>query len=66
MENKGNANEVIKDLAGKLANTQVENSILFIENKHLKEENEELKVKLNGNDLHKNKWYWSCHRLFKI
>ncbi|WP_167849742.1 hypothetical protein [Companilactobacillus suantsaicola] len=55
MENKGNANEVIKDLAGKLANTQVENSILFIENKHLKEENEELKVKLNGNDLHKNK-----------
>ena len=55
MEDKGNANEVVKDLAGKLANTQVENSILFIENKHLKEENEELKVKLNGNDLHKNK-----------
>ena len=55
MEDKGNANEVIKDLAGKLANTQVENSILFIENNNLKEENEELKVKLNGNDLHKNK-----------
>lgn len=55
MENKGNADEVIKDLAGKLANVQVENSILFIENNHLKEENEKLRVKLNGNDLHKNK-----------
>jgi len=43
MDNKGNANEVIKDLAGKLANTQVENSILFIENGHLKSEIEELK-----------------------
>ena len=55
MEDKGNVNEVIKDLAGKLANTQVENSILFIENNNLKKENEKPKVKLNGNDLHKNK-----------
>ena len=34
---KIDANEVIKDISHKLANTQVENSILFIENKHLKE-----------------------------
>lgn len=34
---KNDANEVVKDISQKLANTQVENSILFIENKHLKE-----------------------------
>lgn len=34
---KIDANEVVKDISQKLANTQVENSILFIENKHLKE-----------------------------
>jgi len=37
------ANEVIKDISSKLANTQVENSILFIENNHLKSEIEKLK-----------------------
>jgi len=33
-----NADEVIKDLSSKLANKEVENSILFIENSHLKEQ----------------------------
>lgn len=43
MSSNVDANEVIKDISEKLANTQVENSVLFIENKHLKEENEKLK-----------------------
>lgn len=43
MNSNVDANEVIKDISEKLANTQVENSALFIENKHLKEENEKLK-----------------------
>ena len=40
--------KVIKDLSSKIADLEVKNSILNIEN-------EELKVKLNGDDLHKNK-----------
>ena len=43
-----NANKVIKDLSLKIADLEVKNSILTIEN-------EELEVRLNGNDLHQNK-----------
>ena len=42
------AGKVIKVLSSKIADLEVKNSILNIEN-------EELKVKLNGDDLHKNK-----------
>lgn len=42
------AGKVIKDLSSKIADLEVKNSILTIEN-------EELEVKLNGDDLHKNK-----------
>lgn len=42
-----NADEVIKDLSQKLANTQVENSILFIEKKHLEKQLPELNKKIN-------------------
>ena len=43
-----NANKVIKDLSLKIADLEINNSILTIEN-------QELKVKINGDDLHKNK-----------
>lgn len=43
-----NADKVIKDLSLKIADLEVNNSILTIEN-------QELKVKLNGNDLHQDK-----------
>jgi len=50
MNDNGNAEEVIKDLSQKLANTQVENSILFVDKSHLKQQITKLKSDLDELD----------------